>query len=47
MADRETAAEANDGEGAPVRVGRGEVVEELRGLTAELSRGSERAEELR
>jgi len=25
-ADRETAAEANDGEGAPVRVGRGGVV---------------------
>ena len=46
-ADRETAAEANDGEGAPVRVWRGEVVGELRGLTAELARGSERAVELR
>ena len=46
-ADRETAAEANDVAGAPVRVGRGEVVGELRGLTTELARGSERAEELR
>ena len=46
-ADRETAAEANDGEGAPVKFGRGEVVWELRGLTAELARVSARAEELR
>ena len=46
-ANREMAAEANDGEGAPVRVGRGEVVWELRGLTAELARVSARAEELR
>jgi len=46
-ADRETAAEANDGEGAPVRFGQGEVVWELRGLTAELARVSARAEELR
>ena len=46
-ADRETAVEANDGEGAPVRFGRGEVVWELRGLTAELARVSARAEELR
>ena len=46
-ADRETAAEANDGEGAPVRFARGEVVWELRGLTAELARVSARAEELR
>ena len=45
--DREAAAEANDGEGAPVRFGRGEVVWELRGLTAELARVSARAEELR
>ena len=45
--DREAAAEANDGEGAPVRIGRGEVVWELRGLTAELARGLARAEELR
>ena len=45
--NRETAAEANDGEGAPVRFGRGEVVWELRGLTAELARVSARAEELR
>ena len=44
-ADREAAAEANDGEGAPVKFGRGEVVWELRGLTAELARGSERAED--
>ena len=44
-ADRETAAETNDGEGAPVRVGRGEVVEERRGLTAELARVSARAED--
>ena len=42
-----SAAEANGGEGAPVRVGRGEVVGELRGITAELARGSERAKELR
>ena len=41
-----SAAEANDGGGAPVRIGRGEVVGELRGLTAELARGSEREEEL-
>jgi len=46
-ANREMAAEANDGEGAPVRVGRGEVVWELRGLMAELARVSARAEELR
>src|SRR6185503_11155879 len=38
-ADREAAAEANDGEGALARVGRGEVVGELRGLTVELARG--------
>ena len=44
-ADRETAAEANGGGGAPVRIGRGEVVGELRGLTAVLARGSERAED--
>ena len=42
-----SAAEENGGGGAPVRIGRGEVVGELSGLTAELSRGSERAEELR
>ena len=42
-----SAAEASDGEGAPVRIGRGEVALELRGLTAELARGSERAEERR
>ena len=41
------AAEENGGGVTPVRVGRGEVVGELRGLTAELARGSERAEELR
>ena len=46
-ADRATTAEANDGEGAPVRFGQGEVVWELRGLTAELARVSARAEELR
>ena len=40
-----SAAEANDGEGAPVRIGRGEVVWELRGLTAELARVSARAED--
>ena len=45
-ADRETAAEANDGEGVLVGIGRGEVVGELRGLTAVLARGSERAVEL-
>jgi hypothetical protein len=45
--DREAAAEANDGEGAPVRFGRGEVVWELRGLTAELARVSARVVELR
>ena len=45
--DREAAAEANVGEGAPVRFGRGEVVWELRGLTTELARVSARAEELR
>ena len=37
--------EENGQGGAPVRIGRGEVVEELRGLTAELARGSEWAEE--
>ena len=42
-----SAAEANNGEGALVRIGRGEVVWELRGLTAELARVSTRAEELR
>ena len=41
------AAEVNDGEGAPVRFGRGEVVWELRGLMTELARVSARAEELR
>ena len=46
-ADRETAVEANNGEGASVRFGRGEVIWELRGLTAELARVSARAEELR
>ena len=45
-ADRETAAEANDGEGVLVGIGRGEVVGELRGLTAVLARGSEQAVEL-
>ena len=44
-ADRETAAEANDGEGVLVGIERGEVVGELRGLTAVLARGSERAED--
>ena len=44
-ADRETAAEANDGEGVLVGIGRGEVVEELRGLTAELARVSAQAED--
>ena len=38
-------AEASDGEGAPVRIGRGEVAWELRGLTAELARGLARSEE--
>ena len=42
-----SAAVANNGGGAPVRIGLGEMVWELRGLTAELARGSERAEELR
>ena len=46
-ADREMAAEANGGGGAPVRIGQGEVVGELRGLTAELARVSARAVELR
>ena len=44
-ADRETAVEANDGEGVLVGIERGEVVRELRGLTAVLARGSERAED--
>ena len=35
-----SAAEANDGEGAPVRIGRGEVVWELRGVKAQLMVGS-------
>ena len=35
-----SAAEANDGEGAPVRIGRGEVVLELRGVEAQLMVGS-------
>ena len=39
------AAEASDGEVAPARVGRGEVVWELCGLTAELARVSARAED--
>ena len=39
--------EASDGEGAPVRIGRGEVAWELRGGEAVLARGSERAEERR
>ena len=43
--DREATAEANDGEGAPVRVGRGEVVGKLHGLTAVLARESEWAED--
>ena len=42
-----SAAEETRRRGAPVRVGRGEVVWELRGLTAELARGSVWAEELR
>ena len=42
-----SAAEASDGEGASVRIGRGEVAWELRGLTAELARGLARAEERR
>ena len=42
-----SAAEASDGEGAPVRIGRGEVAWELRGLTAELARGLARSEERR
>ena len=40
-----SAVEENGQGGAPVRIGRGEVVGELRGLTVELARGSERAEE--
>ena len=40
-------AEATDGEGAPVRVGRGEAVGELCEGEAVLARGSERAEERR
>ena len=44
--DREATAEANDGEGVLVGIGRGEVVGELRGLTAVLARGSEQAVEL-
>ena len=42
-----SAAEASDGEGAPVRIGRGEAVGELREGEAVLARGSERAEERR
>jgi hypothetical protein len=42
-----SAAEENGGGGAPVRIGRGEVVWELREATAVLARGSERAEEWR
>ena len=42
-----SAAEATDGEGAPVRVGRGEAVGELCEGEAVLARGSERAEERR
>ena len=45
MVNRETAAEANDGKGAPVRFGQGEVVWELRGLMTELARVSARAED--
>ena len=45
--DRETVTEANDGERVLVGIGQGEVVWELRGLTAELARGLARAEELR
>ena len=39
--------EASDGEGAPARIGRGEVAWELREGEAVLARGSERAEERR
>ena len=42
-----SAAEASDGEGAPVRIGRGEAVGKLREGEAVLARGSARAEELR
>ena len=45
-ANRETAVEANDGEGVLVGIEQGEVVGELCGLTAVLARGSERAVEL-
>ena len=40
-----SAAKENGGGSAPVRIGRGEVVWELRGLTAELARVSARAED--
>jgi len=40
-------AEASDGEGAPVRIGRGKTVWELREGEEALARGSERAEERR
>ena len=42
-----SAAEASDGEGAPVRIGRGEAVGKLREGEAVLARGSARAEERR
>ena len=42
-----SAAEANAGGGAPVRIGRGEVVWELREATAVLARESERAKKRR
>ena len=42
-----SAAEASDGEGVPVRIGRGEAVGELREGEAVLARGSARAEERR
>ena len=42
-----SAVEEIGGGGAPVRIRRGEVVWELRGLTAELARVSARAVELR
>ena len=40
-----SAAEANDGGGAPVRIGRGKVVCQLREGEADLVAGSARAEE--
>ena len=46
-ADRETAAEANDGEGVLVGIGRGEGVGELREVEAQLMGWSAWAERLR